>query len=292
MEKQKKSSLVRFPAILWAFIAFALCAAQTSRAGYISASGPIYDPPGDDYYWVTTGATVDLYASGSYWVYIDEGCTVNFKTGSMASYVFAFSGSQLNMYGGIIVGTIIAQTDVDLKIYGTYDSMVGPIDEGHWDSAINQLVVDDTLSGWNGDLTFTYEGDSTTTTLSFSTLSNITVEAGGGGPITVQIDIKPGSDQNTINLKSKGVVPVAILTTGDFDAATVDPATVEFAGAKPERWNIEDIDGDGDDDLIFYFRTQDLELDQDSTEATLTAKLWNQEEVSGTDQVRIVPSKK
>jgi hypothetical protein len=297
MEKQKKSAKVRFPAILWAFIAFALCTAQTSRAGYISESGPIYDPPqdGSGYYWVTAGATVDLYASGSYWVYIDEECTVNFQTGSMASYVFAFSGSQLNMYGGTITETINAQADVDLKIYGTYDSMVSDtIGEGHWDGTINQLVVDDTeQNGWNGDLTFTYEGDSATTTLSFSTLSNITVEAGGGGPITVQIDIKPGSDQNNINLKSKGVVPVAVLTTGEFDAATIDPATAEFAGAKPEHWNLEDVDGDGDDDIIiFHFRTQELELDQDSTEATLTALLLTGEEVSGTDQVRIVPSKK
>ena len=62
----------------------------------------------------------------------------------------------------------------------------------------------------------------------------------------VDIDIKPGSDPNSINLKSKGVVPVAVLTTPDFDAATVDPATVEFAGASPVRWTMEDVDGDTD----------------------------------------------
>jgi hypothetical protein len=40
--------------------------------------------------------------------------------------------------------------------------------------------------------------------------------------IPVLIDIKPGSDPNSINLGSRGTVPVAILSTQDFDATTVD----------------------------------------------------------------------
>jgi len=299
MEKQEKSGIIRFPVILLTFIAFILCTAQTTRAGYISESGLIYDTPADGFYWITAGATVDLYASGSYSVYIDEDCTVNFQTGSSAGLVSADAGSKLNMYGGTVDGIISAQTDVDLKIYGTYDSMdsmVGSIDEGHWDSAINQLVVDDPLNGWNGDLTFTYEGDSTTTTLSFSTLSNIIVEAGDGGStevqIDMQIDIKPGSEQNSINLKSKGVVPVAVLATDLIYAEMIDPDTVEFAGAIPEHFSYEDIDNDGNDDIIFHFRTQALDLDRNSTEATLTGSLLTGEDISGTDKVRIVQSKK
>ena len=44
--------------------------------------------------------------------------------------------------------------------------------------------------------------------------------------ITVAIDIKPGSFPNSINPKSRGVIPVAILTTDSFDATTVDSTTV------------------------------------------------------------------
>ena len=47
----------------------------------------------------------------------------------------------------------------------------------------------------------------------------------------VDIDIKPDSDTNSINLSASGVVPVAILGTEDFDALTVDPTTVSLAGA-------------------------------------------------------------
>ena len=54
-------------------------------------------------------------------------------------------------------------------------------------------------------------------------------------PPRVEIDIKPGSDPNSINLRSKGVIPVAILTTEDFDATTVDPLSVEFGQLRGER---------------------------------------------------------
>lgn len=102
------------------------------------------------------------------------------------------------------------------------------------------------------------------------------------------IDIKPGSDPNSINLKSKGVMPVAVLTTDLFDAATVDPDTVSFAGASPVRWTMEDVDGDGDMDLLFHFKTQELGLVGGSTEATLTGDTYDGETFTGVDSVRIV----
>jgi hypothetical protein len=110
--------------------------------------------------------------------------------------------------------------------------------------------------------------------------------------IEVEIDIKPDSDPNSINLGSKGVVPVAVLTTDDFDASTVDPSTVEFAGASPLRWTMEDVDGDGDMDLLFHFRTQELGLNGDSIEATLTGETLDGAQIEGMDSVNIVPKGK
>ena len=103
------------------------------------------------------------------------------------------------------------------------------------------------------------------------------------------IDIKPGSDPNSINLKSKGVVPVAVLTTDDFDASSVDPETVSFAGASPVRWTIEDVcPYDGRDDLLFHFKTEELDLDENSTEAFLMGYTFGGEFIWGTDTVNIV----
>jgi len=109
--------------------------------------------------------------------------------------------------------------------------------------------------------------------------------------IGVPVDIKPGSDPNSINLGAKGVVPVAILTTADFDATTVDPDTVVFAGADPLRWTQEDVDEDGDTDLLFHFKTQELALDGDSTVAFLTGETMGDDAITGVDSVRIVPPK-
>ena len=47
--------------------------------------------------------------------------------------------------------------------------------------------------------------------------------------IPVDIDIKPGSDPNSINTKSKGTIPVAILSGSGFDApAEVDKDSLTF----------------------------------------------------------------
>jgi len=108
-------------------------------------------------------------------------------------------------------------------------------------------------------------------------------------PIPVYVDIKPGSYPNSINLDSKGVVPVAVLSTVDFDASTVNPNTVHFAGAHPVRWVMEDVDYDGDMDMLFFFKTQDLELVAGSTEATLTGATLIGWPIQGTDTVNIVP---
>ncbi len=106
------------------------------------------------------------------------------------------------------------------------------------------------------------------------------------------VDIKPGSDLNCINLKSKGIVPVAVLTTDDFDASDINPGTVQFAGATPVRCTQEDVDQDGDIDLLCHFKTQDLNLDENSTEATLTGNTYASQLVVGTDAVNIVPKGK
>ena len=110
-------------------------------------------------------------------------------------------------------------------------------------------------------------------------------------PIPVAIDIKPGSDPNSINLKSKGVVTVAVLTTDEFDASSIDPVTVIFAGASPLRWAWEDVDFDCDTDLVFHFKTQELNLDSNSIEALLSGYTLDSIPIEGTDLVNIVPKK-
>lgn len=278
MEKHKKSGIVKLTTIVWCIFAILLCAAPASVAEQID------DPQA--YLDVDMGNTpVDLNAEIYYSVFVNAGATLNLLADAIVHYMDAYDGSIVNIYGGIADGFGIAVYEGSTVIvYGT--GFV--VEDGNIDSSGDFFTVNGI-----GTLKVTYSDGTTVSLLVFSSDVPIyLVDTSGGDPIEVQIDIKPGSEQNSINLKSKGVVPVAVLTTDEFDAATLDPATVEFAGASPVKWKLQDVDDDGDDDMMFHFRTQELDLDQDSTEATLTAQINNGTMVSGTDEVRIVPSNK
>jgi len=96
--------------------------------------------------------------------------------------------------------------------------------------------------------------------------------------ISVYVDIKPGSWPNPLNLASRGVLPVAICGTEDFDVTTIDPSTIKLTreglddGVSPIRWDYEDVatpwtgepggghalGGDGYLDLTLKFSTQEV----------------------------------
>lgn len=117
--------------------------------------------------------------------------------------------------------------------------------------------------------------------------------------LAAEIDIKPGSDPNSINCRTgrNGVVPVALLTTDQFDATAVDHTTVRFGpgGAMETHANKhgmtrheEDVDGDGDTDLVFHFRFAETGIQCGDTEATLEGETFGGMPFSGTDAVRTV----
>lgn len=105
----------------------------------------------------------------------------------------------------------------------------------------------------------------------------------------IVINIKPGSFPNSINPNSKVVIAVAILTTEEFDATTVDPGSVKFgpseATEKHGVGHIEDVDNDGDDDVVYHFPTQDSGLQCGNTTATLTGTTFGGQSVMGSDSI-------
>ena len=114
-------------------------------------------------------------------------------------------------------------------------------------------------------------------------------------PVNVCIDIKPGSDPNSINLGSEGVVPVAILGSASFDVSTVDQSTVEFGGNKAREKGksgkigaFEDVNGDGITDLVLQFPVQDLGLTTDNT-GEINGLLNDGTPIYGVDAIRVVP---
>jgi CSLREA domain-containing protein len=117
--------------------------------------------------------------------------------------------------------------------------------------------------------------------------------------LAVQIDIKPGSDKNPVNLKSKGKIPVAILSTESFDATQVDPLTVCFGDADDAsqrdcteahgKGHPEDVNGDGLVDLLLHFNTQETGIDAGDNHACLTGTTTDGFAIEGCDSIQTKP---
>jgi len=236
----------------------------------------------------------------------DPNTLINPPYWSGANYGFWFDRDGVDPWQAALWGMVNGQTYNTGGVYNivvTYHAIQS--DTGTMFATINGVQQGLYVGGWkDAQPEFYPAGKSFTGNM--AQMQAFYGRGGGGGTVTlsditvtgcpywtdVTIDIKPGSDPNSINLKSKGVVPVAVLTADEFDATTVDPATVLFADASPVRWALEDVDGDGDVDLVLHFKTQNLGLDADSTEATLTGSTYDGQDIQGTDGVRIVPGSK
>jgi hypothetical protein len=115
----------------------------------------------------------------------------------------------------------------------------------------------------------------------------------------VQMSVMPGSRNKKINLGAWGFLPVAVFSTPDFDATSIDPGTVEFAGAEPLHWVRTRVNRDRKADMLFFFWIGHLQfgLDENSTEriatseVTLTGESSDKGPIIGADTVTIVKPK-
>lgn len=63
----------------------------------------------------------------------------------------------------------------------------------------------------------------------------------GLAPLGVSLDIKPGSCPNPINTMSPGVLPAALLGTGDLDVYNIDVTSLRLEGVAPVHASYEDV---------------------------------------------------
>jgi hypothetical protein len=111
--------------------------------------------------------------------------------------------------------------------------------------------------------------------------------------VPVVINIKPGSDPNSINPRSRDVIPLAVLTTSageygtpiNFDATTIDPLSVRF-GPRDDVWTetggafeahgrghiedsreLDEVTMDGDEDMVLHFHVRETGIEFGDTEA-------------------------
>jgi len=120
--------------------------------------------------------------------------------------------------------------------------------------------------------------------------------------IEVEIDIKPGSDPNAINLnKKKGSTPVAILGSASFDVTDIDVTTLTFGpgAALPKHdltdgvvyaSHLEDVNTDGETDLVVHFINPDTGILPGDTEACVDGALNDATPINGCDDIKTIPS--
>ena len=107
--------------------------------------------------------------------------------------------------------------------------------------------------------------------------------------VEVMVDVKPGSCPSSINLNSNGVVPVGLLREWGFNPVNADPSTIMFEGASPRHWALEDVDFDGDIDMILHFKIKDTSIVPGQTSATLTGETFGGTPFTGTGSINTVP---
>jgi hypothetical protein len=132
----------------------------------------------------------------------------------------------------------------------------------------------------------------------------------GDRPVFVDFDIKPGSCPNPFNIKSKGVLPVAILGAENFDVNSIDTASIRLEGVAPLRSSLEDVAApvvnaqnqcdcntagpDGFVDLTLKFDTQEIVnaigevADGEYLELVIKASLLDGKKIGGSDCIRII----
>ena len=271
--------------------------------GFVGSSATVGDvtfsraPPGGGI-WV--GASGNVEVPGGDWapvipgndVAIDGIENINVElASSVFSFGFDFQEPSIgrDIPNGIIIGSCFVPVCTD----STFE--VTLLDNSTFVGSFMFNAPDDVLSfiGVSSDLAFNrVEIRDLTATIDDEYFGEFYTAA---FPIpVVTIDIKPGSDPNSINPRSNGVIPVAVLGSIDFDATQVDFSTVTFGpdGASPAHdGHVEDVNDDGFMDMVFHFKTRETGIACGDPDATLTGKTTGGTQFTGTDTVKTVGCK-
>lgn len=114
--------------------------------------------------------------------------------------------------------------------------------------------------------------------------------------IPINLDIKPGSSGDApFNPKARGVLPVALMGSNQFDAVAVKRESLKFGRTGLESSYLrcakqgEDIDGDGYLDLVCHFDNQLVKFVKGDTMGYLTGIAGDGLQIRGQGDLKVIP---
>lgn len=315
MKSRNQSTRVVFSSILGIALAFELFAEPTARGQEHYSGGITYDVIDIDdslVYIEGKGTIVNFQTTFQGIIFVSPdspGATLNFGDDARAYLISAGPGSYVNLFGGSVDFLVSVEPRAQVAVYGekfvVFDESKRTTYECKPGTKLS--VTRARLTAQNKWGTKLFTGRISCKPDAFVMLRAETED------LKVQIDVEPASHSSIIDLSSGDMVPVAVLSNKIFDATQVPSETVRFAGAsvaadeKGKRMaRAEDVDKDGDDDMLFHFRIGDLKLADGVREArlTLTGQLKSHAaaksgkhvndvtRISGSDNVHILRPKK
>jgi hypothetical protein len=268
---------------------------------------------------VAVGINTDPSIGGFWLRHAEDGIIRNYNLGTADTeyhtYRIEYDGSAANVYiDGVLKRTVsINLTNIKLILHANARA-IGDSVSAQFDDIVvsNEVIFTDNFNDGIIDPKWSTYGEywmSVTEQGGVLDMSGTTSEqywVGGGvatliidelKPLYVTIDIKPGSDPNSINLSSAGVIPVAILSSDTFDATTVIPESVALAGARVKLvgkagkylCHDEHINEDGLLDLVCQVQTIEDFIVTGESVAVLEAETIGGKAIRGEDGVNIVP---
>jgi hypothetical protein len=125
-------------------------------------------------------------------------------------------------------------------------------------------------------------------------IDNLRWNATEAALLAAEIDIRPGSEENPVNLKSRGVIPVLTYGSAELDVEVIDPDSIVFGPGDSSLTHSSgphffDADEDGWLDMLSHHRVQKSGLAGEDFEACLFAEFDDGTAFEGCDGVTPVP---
>lgn len=104
----------------------------------------------------------------------------------------------------------------------------------------------------------------------------------------VAIDVLPEDSGNKVYPNKSGKLPVAVLSSAEFNATQVNPATLRFGSAEAqiaEAVTIENVDGEFGDDTVAQFKVEESGIFCNDTEVELRGTTYAGDHFIGVDVI-------